>query len=416
MPDGLNKITDPAAVISLREYLDSPVDLATDDLDFLAANFGNRIAIRRSPSSEGLVLNPASNVGVIWLPSGRTIRCEPKVAVDNIFFMLAKVLGFPSPFLPFHISFESVDELFDFVVDHFANLVDERLSRGLYRSYVEREGNLLTVRGRIAIAEDIRRNHVLRHRTYCQFTEFTWDVPENRIIRQTVHVVAQLVRRTDLRRRLNELDHQLGELDPAPLPLSVFDRFAYHRLNDDYEPIHRLCRLFLEGASVSEELGEFGFRAFLLDMNLLFERFVTVSLEDLARSPFGLRPQFGSSLDTEQRVGIKPDLMFTWRHVPAMPADCKYKRIKEGEFKNADLYQMLAYCTALGLPRGALIYPRNESELTGEVAVRNSDVRIRFFDVDLGLDHRDLPLEMERLFRSLIAWAAMPAEVDALVA
>ena len=33
--------------------------------------------------------------------------------------------------------------------------------------------------------------------------------------------------------------------------------------------IHQLCRLFLEGASLTEELGVFDFRAFLVDMNKL---------------------------------------------------------------------------------------------------------------------------------------------------
>jgi 5-methylcytosine-specific restriction enzyme subunit McrC len=270
---------------------------------------------------------------------------------------------------------------------------------------VEREDNLGTIRGRIVIGEDIRRNYVQRHRTFCRFTEFTWDVPENRIIRQTAFVVSQMVRRQDLRRRLGELDHLLGELDPAPLPLSVFDRFTYHRLNDDYEPIHRLCRLFLEGASVSEQFGEVGFRAFLLDMNALFEQFVTVSLEERLRPPFTLHAQFPWWLDDDQRVRIKPDLVFKWHGLPSLPADCKYKRLSEGQFKHHELYQMLSYCTALDLTRGALIYPRHESELSGEVVIRNSEIQIRFFDVDLGVSHGELPAVMDQLAENLIGWA-----------
>jgi 5-methylcytosine-specific restriction enzyme subunit McrC len=50
---------------------------------------------------------------------------------------------------------------------------------------------------------------------------------------------------------------------------------CYNRLNGEYRQIHRLCGLFLQGASLSEELGPFEFRTFLLDMNKLFEDFVS---------------------------------------------------------------------------------------------------------------------------------------------
>ena len=202
-----------------------------------------------------------------FLPAS-SFAASRKCAVENIFYMLAVALRFPSPFRDEPVDFEHIDDLFDFVVEHFANLVEPALARGLYRAYVEREDNLLTVRGRIAIAEDIRRNHVLRHRTFCRFTEFTWDVPENRVIRQTVYVVSPAgATYRSFADRLAESIICSASSIRSRCRLSVFDRFTYHRLNDDYEPIHRLCRLFLEGASVSEELGEFGFRAFLLDMN-----------------------------------------------------------------------------------------------------------------------------------------------------
>jgi 5-methylcytosine-specific restriction enzyme subunit McrC len=391
--------------IVLTEYRETLCDLAEEDAAFLATMRQTPIAVRRAVEGPGYLLNPGPHVGVLYLPSGRLVRCQPKLPVENVLFMLATALGFASPFRDEPVAFERVEELFDFVVDHFANLVEARLAQGLYRSYVEREENLLAVRGRIAIAEDVRRNHVLRHRTFCRYAELTWDVPENRIVRQAVYVAAQLVRQNDLRLRLGEIDRLLGELDPAPLPLSVFDRFTYHRLNDDYEPIHRLCRLILEGASVSEHLGEFGFRAFLLDMNRLFEAFVSAALLERAVLPFSVHPQFPATLDEQSRVKIRPDLLLTWRGLPVLPADCKYKRLVSDQYPNADLYQMLAYCTALDLPRGALIYPRHESDLTGEVAVRHSEVRIRFFDVDLGAPHEALPGVMDRLWEEIVAWS-----------
>ncbi len=392
-------------VLSLREHEHCELALPESDVAFLAAHFTRRIRIERGTDADVWSFNPQSHVGIVHLPSGRLLRCEPKLPVQNIFHMLATVLRFPSPFRDEPVQYDDFEELFDFVVEHFANLVQIRLERGLYRSYIEREENLLTIRGRILTAPDIRQNYILRHRTYCQFTEFSWDLPENRVIRQAVHSAFQMVKKRDLRKRLAEVDQLLGELDPTPLPLSVFDRFTYHRLNDDYEPIHRLARLILEGSSVSEELGEVGFRAFLLDMNLLFEQYVEASLIERMKPPISVSGQVKDRLDTDRRVPIKPDLVFYRDHQPVLIADCKYKRQTDEAFRNADLYQVLAYCTAFDLSRGALIYPRWEVGLKGEVVVRNSDVRIRHFDVDLSVDVGVLPAVMDDLASALFEWA-----------
>jgi hypothetical protein len=48
-----------------------------------------------------------------------------------------------------------------------------------------------------------------------------------------------------------------------------FGGHQYHRLNVDYEPIHRLCALFLASASISEPAGRFPFKGFLLDEQTL---------------------------------------------------------------------------------------------------------------------------------------------------
>jgi 5-methylcytosine-specific restriction endonuclease McrBC regulatory subunit McrC len=49
----------------------------------------------------------------------------------------------------------------------------------------------------------------------------------------------------------------------------------YHRLNDDYQPSHALCKFFLDRVAFSEKLGAIAFRGFLLDMNQPFEDFIT---------------------------------------------------------------------------------------------------------------------------------------------
>ena len=65
---------------------------------------------------------------------------------------------------------------------------------------------------------------------------------------------------------------------------------------------------------------------------------------------------------------MEPDL--SWRlsgssatgSLPWFVADAKYKKLVTPGFKHADIYRMLAYCTAAGLPSGLLIYAAGEGE------------------------------------------------------
>ena len=62
--------------------------------------------------------------------------------------------------------------------------------------------------------------------------------------------------------------------------------------------------------------------------------------------------------------------------------DAKYKAEKPAGYPQADLYQLLAYCTVLGLREGHLVYAKgNESELTHDV--RGTEIVIHCHTVDL---------------------------------
>lgn len=387
--------------IALREYESCLVDLDAEDTSFIAAELSRKIAVWREPQGSGYMLNPGSYVGVVTLPSGRLLSSSPKVDVRNVFHMLGVAYKLWSSFRTEIVPFERVDELFEFIVQYFAKVVEKRIDEGLYRSYVEVEDNLSNVKGRIDFIQDVRHNYVLRHRTYCRYAEFTWDVPENQIIRQVAHMLSGWALRPETRNRLGGIDTELAEVTPTTMPAIAIDRFRYHRLNDEYRAVHQLCRLFLEGASLSEELGTFSSRAFLIDMNRLFEVFVTEVLRDRFRAPYLLSDQVPMYLGYNKSVPIRPDILLSRSARPVLVADCKYKPLEPGEFKNHDIYQMLAYCTSLRLRRGLLIYPRHMADVASEVAILNTEIVIRQTTLDLAKTGTDLVTECDRLAQDM---------------
>jgi 5-methylcytosine-specific restriction enzyme subunit McrC len=77
--------------------------------------------------------------------------------------------------------------------------------------------------------------------------------------------------------------------------------------------------------------------------------------------------------------------------------DATYKAEASAGYPNADLYQLLAYCTALGLRRGHLVYAKG----AGVPAVRNTEVVIVCHALDLAAPPAGLLAQVRRLAAGL---------------
>ena len=70
------------------------------------------------------------------------------------------------------------------------------------------------------------------------------------------------------------------------------------------------------------------------------------------------------------------------RHLRGV-VDAKYKAEKPAGFPQADLYQLLAYCTALDLPVGHLVYAKGSGETERRHVIRGTGVEIVQHVLDL---------------------------------
>ena len=135
------------------------------------------------------------------------------------------------------------------------------------------------------------------------------------------------------------------------------DLFVFTRLNEHYKPALRLARLVLANLTLQDAVGETQASSFMLDMNELFERFVTERLRRALRGRLEVKDQHRDRLDEERTVAIRPDLLFRSGGSARCVADIKYKLTDDAAGgRHPDYYQLLAYTTALDLPEGVLIY------------------------------------------------------------
>ena len=92
---------------------------------------------------------------------------------------------------------------------------------------------------------------------------------------------------------------------------------------------------------------------------------------------------------------------------PVAVIDAKYKSEKPAGYPNADLYQLLAYCTVLGLNRGHLVYAKG-NEYPAHYIIRRSGIEILCHAIDLGQDPAELLGQIHDL-ADLIATTSLEA-------
>jgi len=334
-------------------------------------------------------LKAGSKVGAVAvaLPGGGapvTLRITPKVPIARLFFLLGYSLDPKGGWRDGVVEVAEHRDLLPALAHAVERQVDRALRQGLLQDYRATEESALVVRGRIREAEQIRRRFGATLPVEVAYDEFTTDIAENRILRTAVERLLRLpgVPR-DVRRRLLHQRARLADVTPV-VRGQLLPVWQPSRLNSRYHQALHLARVVLDGASAEHARGGVRIDGFLFDMNKLFEDFVTVALREAFRgSTHVARFQDPHHLDEAAEIRMRPDLvLYTMDGTPSAVADAKYKAGKRGGYPEADLYQMLAYCTALGLREGHLVYAKGAAAHAAH-RVRHAGIVIHQHALDL---------------------------------
>jgi 5-methylcytosine-specific restriction enzyme subunit McrC len=359
------------------------------------------VEVRAEPGQGRWRLQADARIGVAVGP-GWEVRVRPRLRVPQLLFLLGYVID-PKGWLDERADFDAAEDLFDAVANGFARHALTLVDEGLLRGYVEVEDQLATLRGRIRFADQVARS-ALPIPIQVTYDEYTADVLENRILKTATQALLRLPRVPDLaRRRLLKLRTVLEEVGVEPRPGEIaLPEFT--RLNERYRPALRLAQLILRSASIRATTGAVASVAFVFDMNRVFEDFLSVALRE-ALEPRGgeVRLQWRSRLDQADRVEIRPDVTWWRAGRPRAVIDAKHKSIGTAGVPNEDAYQMLAYCTALGLGRGYLVYAKDNNDQPLDLAVRNSTCEILVRTLDLETKPEELLAGVADLAEELAA-------------
>ena len=183
---------------------------------------------------------------------------------------------------------------------HFISLLERLVKHGLKKDYLLHEENLKAkVKGRILFGKHLKTNVFQQHkdRMYCQYQEYTDDIPENRLLKKALLFSERILDRCDsLKRqaqypevhlRLNRLKASFSHISDDIEPYQV-QKLSSNKLFKGYKEAIRVAKMILRrfDYSIREASSEqHSTPPFWIDMSRLYEMWVLSKLQKHSINP-----------------------------------------------------------------------------------------------------------------------------------
>lgn len=254
-------------------------------------------------------------IGAAWLiPDELAVVVTPKMPdVDFVQMFLAALevdtqkesdyfaqcygIQFDEPQIETH---EELNQLTPLLVLHFISLLERLVKHGLKKDYLLHEENLkVKVKGRILFGKHLKTN-VFQQRSdhiYCQYQEYTEDIPENRLLKKALLFSERILDRCDslkrqsqypdLQLRLNRLKASFSHISDDIEPYQV-QKLSSNKLFKGYKEAIKVAKMILRrfDYSIREASSEQHFTPpFWIDMARLYEMWVLCKLQKCSINP-----------------------------------------------------------------------------------------------------------------------------------
>ena len=354
------------------------IELTDSEAQALAAS--ELASIDRAPGDPHWSVAPGRKVGVLRTGAVQ-ISVRPKIPVERLVFLMGYASA-PKFWRDHTVHLDHECGLPEALAHTFARLATKATDQGLLQGYWSIDDSLPVLRGRVRVPEQISRRFGAVMPLEVTYDDFTIDIAENRLL---LAAATRLLRLPSLDTRTRQRLQRLRLLFSGVSEMrrgETLPRWQPTRLNARYQPSLQLAERILVGESFEQRRGPLNVDGFVFDMWSIYEDFVGIALTEALASHGSASLQHQMHLDRAKRVSLRPDILWTSHVGDQVVVDAKYKAEKPAGYPQVDLYQLLAYCTALGLREGHLVYAKgNEAETVHEV--QGADIAIHCHTVDL---------------------------------
>ena len=308
-------------------------------------------------------LKAKGHVGSISLPSRKfIINIKPKFenAWDNLFKLFDYAEGIDASYGTSQVYADPGDTLWDIIAKIFGAHAMHLIKKGLYRTYITKTEEITAIRGRLLLVQNIRSPQKFRIKHWCEFDEFSHDVPENQCVLYCTSMLLRYVKNTTIKQELVRIRNIILSQDVTlKHRFTLFDAnlITINRMNKDYEKIFVYCKLILQSLAYKKFSDAKGILIpdFTISMWDLFEKFVNkvlvehykpkkidVDFQDPTKPIVKRIPDYPDIHKTPGPSPMEPDNIISSKDGKLI-LDTKWKK----KVPSNDWYQAIAYSLAL---------------------------------------------------------------------
>lgn len=268
--------------------------------------------------------------------------------------------------------------LLEVYISQFLALANQLVKRGIRSDYVKVQNNSKFLKGRLLVAQQIRKNSIHSERFYIEHSEYQVNRPANRLIKTALVKVAKLARSNRNQRLARELSFVFEDVPKSHDIAGDFQKVKIDRGMQHYQEVLAWTKLLLSGLGPTASAGAFNTLSLLYPMERIFEDYVAHCLHKNMPEALGegarLKTQVGGKAlindhNDKPMFRLRPDLMAIEGDKALWVMDTKWKlingnsRAKNYGISQSDMYQLYAYGHKYltGDKKLMLIYPMNES-------------------------------------------------------
>lgn len=279
--------------------------------------------------------------------------------------------------------------ILDLYFSLFVFELEALMQRGLLKRYRPKEGNVNALRGALLFPRHIQHNHTRPDRFYVRHTHYTHEHELHGVLLQALRLVAHLDTSPALRRQVATLLLNFPEQRAFSPDASWFGRFRHDRKSEPYRTALDIARILLLAYHPDMRSGREDVLALMIDMNVLWEKFVFSALRrHLAGPQTTVRERTATPFWRESSkmrpTSLQPDIVVT-HSGRRIILDTKWK-LPGAAPSIQDLRQMYAYHRFHDNGETALIYPGTAEDFRSGRFLDGDNARCSLLTIPVGPD------------------------------
>lgn len=255
------------------------------------------------------------------------------------------------------------NSILDLYIEAFLIQVEKLIHQGLIKKYRKNEANCTALKGKMVFSKHISKNIIHKERFFVKYTVYDHQHVLNQILYKTLQLIRTIANTSILQSKVNTILLNFPEMPDIKASEDLFTNVVYNRKNESYRQALLISRLLLLNYHPDINSGRNHVLALMFDMNLLWERFVYVSLQKYFKEG-KIEPQLKKAywkLNGKRAVNIKPDVVIVKNECRYI-LDTKWKLPNNNKPGYSDLQQMYAYTKYFKSDHTILCFPGDSDE------------------------------------------------------